>query len=290
MSSFMTFLFWCRDNFRSVINTGASTKDTSMHQLISIFLALASLLGISAEQNEIKTSSLPDALLYMGNPIPDPILMEFFGLAVLPGELEDVLDIPKSIEEYAQKQSCPEECEDPDYCPPKVSFEWEYIGSPYKDVHAVWAYWWEEGCMGKFTGILLLKRNGDALHIVDIIFGGDRHSSMIFNGHIHENMIVYSQGATTAAIVDIALEEHPELIEVYHKSSRNGICYGEAGYFGCFEMVANIDPSGKIKEIVRTGFTPCEGFEGKELEEIYRKDGFKGLALVLLDNEEEKGQ
>lgn len=249
-----------------------------MQLLICFFLAFAPLLTLSAEQSESKSASLPEALLFRGKPIPDPILEDFFGLAVIGvGETVETLDLLKCLE----KQDCSHQL-------PEVSYEWEYLGSPCKDVYAVWAYYWEQGCMGKFSGILLLKRLGDTLQIVDTIYGGDRHSSMIFKEscHIHENMVVYSQGATTAAIVDIAREEHPELDELYNKSSKNGICYGEAGYFGYFDRVARIDPNGKIKEIVLTGFTPAEGGNRKDLAEIYRKEGFKGLALVLLDHHE----
>ncbi|WP_068469873.1 hypothetical protein [Candidatus Protochlamydia phocaeensis] len=260
------------------------------------FLLLASIpfLGFCEEEIPPSQSSLPGQLLYQGKPIPDAILEDFFGFAVAGfGEPSLELDIPASLAEYEEKLSAPadseEEIDSTDaYRPPKTVFEWEYIGSIHNDFHVVRAYTWETGCLGKFTGLLILKREGDTLKIADTIYGGDRHSSMIFEGDaiIRENMILYHQAATSGNVVDKAMELYPEIEEVYLTSSSKKMCYGEAGYYGSFEKAAEISPDGKVVSIDILQFSPCEGSEHEE--KLYEEGGLKALALDLLVDEDEK--
>jgi hypothetical protein len=231
-------------------------------------------------------------LLFESKPIPDAILEDFFGTAVVGfGAPNLELDILKSLTEYEQNKTnaadTPDEGLDSEECyKPQTVFEWEYVGSIHKSFHVVRAYTWEVGCLGKFTGILILKREGDIIQIVDIIYGGDRHSSMIFEGcRIQEDLVVYSQAVTSGNIVDEAIEQYPEIMEAYPKSPRKNICYGEAGYYGSFEKTAKISPDGKVRKINLIRFVPCVGSERDD--EIYAKGGLKAIALDLLSDEEE---
>lgn len=235
--------------------------------------------------------SLPEALLFEGKPIPDAILEDFFGTAVIGfGAPNLKLNLLKSLTEYDQKKTKASEISeglDSAGCyQPRTIFEWEYVGSIHKSFHVVRAYMWEVGCLGKFTGILILKREGNSIQIVDLIYGGDRHSSMIFEGcRIQEDLIVYSQGVTTGKIVDEAIAKYPEIMEACSKRPWKNICYGEAGYYGSFEKTAKISPDGKVREIHLIRFVPCESSEKDG--EIYAEGGLKAIALNLLSDEAE---
>lgn len=254
-----------------------------------IILASVLLLGFCAD-NRIPPSNLPIDLLYQRRPIPEPVLQWYFGGAIIGfGDIDSELDIPLAIAEYenalrTQKNYKVEFAEELDY-QPSISFEWEYIGSLYNVFHVVRAYWWESGCMGKFTGLLVLKREGDILKIEEIIYGGERHSSMIFEGStIENNTIFYSQGATTGSIMDIALELYPELAPIYEMSPKKNLCYGEACFYGWFDYSAQINPSGKLQEHKLLSYSAPEGC--KWVEELYQQDGLKAVALDLLSEEE----
>lgn len=215
--------------------------------------------------------ALSNPLFYGGNPIPEPILEDFFFNTAI----GDEFDIPERIVKETQELNSEDEYQ------PTIDFKWQYIGSLYNDFHVVRAYRWESGCLGKFSAILILKREGEILKIIDVVAGGDRHSSMICEDcQIHGNTIVFHQGATKGSIVDKALELYPEINEIYTASAKKGICYGEAGYFGEYKKAAEITPEGMTKEIILLEFSPCEGC--KEVEEIYERDGLKGVALDLL--------
>ncbi|PJD97918.1 MAG: hypothetical protein CK425_01970 [Parachlamydia sp.] len=248
-----------------------------------------SFTGCCDEQCHAKFP-LPDVFLFEGQPIPDAILENFFGTAVAGfGAPNLKLNILKSLAEYDQKKintsdTFDEGSESEGCYQPRTVFEWEYVGPIHKSFHVVRAYTWEVGCLGKFTGILILKREGNIIQIVDIIYGGDRHSSMIFEGcRIQEDLIVYSQAVTTGNIVDEAIAQHPEIMEICPKTHWKNICYGEAGYYGSFEKTAKISPEGKVRKIHLIRFIPCAGSEKDG--EIYAKGGLKAIALDLLADE-----
>ena len=228
---------------------------------------------------------IPSDLMYEGKSIPEDVLKNFFGLSIIGYFTPDLeLDLPSCFTKQIPSQ---ENLDDEEFTKVEVSFDWEYFGTLYQHFHAIRIYRWEAGCIGKFTGILLLKREGNKLRITDIIFGGDRHSSCIHEGSckIKGNKIHYSQGATTGSLVDQALQQFPDLDPFYNKSSKNGICYGEACATGYFEYEADINPEGEVKEIKLINFVACEGDD--EMSEAYQKGGLKAVALKLLEDKED---
>jgi hypothetical protein len=234
--------------------------------------------------NEVNSKScLPAALIYNKGPIPDIVLQDFLSWAIIGfGEPELELDIPKTLKEkMEQEKNKPEE----DWSS-EVIFEWQFIGTVNSEFHIVRVYRWEMGCLGKFTGFVILKREKDLLKIADIIYGGDRHSSMIHEDGIvlDGNKLKYSQGVTTYGFIDKALDLYPELADDFDKSSKKMLCYGEAGAFGCFEYEAEITPDGKVKEVKFLTYIPCEGCEEKE---IFKEGGLKAVAKYLLADQEE---
>lgn len=131
------------------------------------------------------------------------------------------------------------------------------------------------------SGLLILKRDAHLLKITDIIYGGDRHASSIFHAEIQGNKIVFLQDATTYSLVAEALEHHPDLQPLYHKSSKQRLCYGEACFTGTFKYMASVTPEGKIENTTLADFTPCEG--DQDTAETYLKGGLRAVALDLLE-------
>jgi hypothetical protein len=250
-----------------------------------IVLALLPFLVFGDETN-LSQISLPVDLQYEGKPIPTAILEDFFTTAVY-AESDFKLDIPKNIAAYEQKihavNHLEEKVESEECDELEVDCELDYLGTLYKKFHLIRAYAWPKGAMGKFTGILIFKREGDLLKIVDIIHGGDRHSSMITKSiQIQNNVIIFLQRTTTGMIVDEALKLYPELSDVRANSSNN-FGYGEACFYGSFDKAAEINSSGKVEKISIVKFYPCEGCQHEA--EIYEEGGLKALALYLLTDE-----
>lgn len=248
-----------------------------MKYLSQILLAGIACLALALEGLH---AAHPSDLCYEGRPIPDSVLDDFFSFAVIGfGDPPLELDLEKAFREKEREKKI-----EVSEFEPETIFEWQYIGTLYNIFSIVRVYTWEVGCLGKFTGFLILKREGNFLKISDIVYGGDRHSSMIHEGIsvLKGNTLHYSQGITTAAIVDIACEENPGFSIESYRSDNNSvcICYGEAGAFGSCKYSVEISPEGKASERKFISYAPCEGCP--DVEELYRKGGVKAVAEHLL--------
>jgi hypothetical protein len=252
-----------------------------MRLLFIIFLTFTPFTifpSIWAVQND----PLPEELLYDSKPIPNEILENFFGTIIIGfGTPNLTLALPKTLKNYETNSLQNTSPAPIDSYNPETIFEWKYVGTLYNKFLVIWAYSWEKGSHGKFTGLLILQREDDIFQIVDVIYGGSRHSSMIHeNCRIEDNQIIFQQGATTGHLVDEALKQYPELSQTFAATNTRNICYGEAGYCGIFKKLAEITPEGKVKEIKILEFSCCEGCP-KETE-LYNHGGIKALALDLL--------
>ena len=144
---------------------------------------------------------LPGDFLYQESPLPKHHLEEFFSDAtVCQPALPCTLDLA-----LCNNQTASHEQNNSEDFYPNIDREWSYIGSIGDQLHLVWAYYYEAGCWGKFTALLLVKREGSKLTITDILYGGDRHASMIHeNGiTIQGNTISYLQSITSMEFIDL---------------------------------------------------------------------------------------
>lgn len=231
-----------------------------MRIILFLFMTITSILH----------ANIPTDLCINGKPLHNEHIITFFSQAIL-GYWEPYyeFDLTDPLEEPVKH--------------PKIDFTWDYIGTVHNKYHVVKVYYWEDGCMGKYTGLLLLKREDNLLKITDIVLGGDRHSSCIRNGKVENSTLHYSQGITTGGIVDTALEMHPELQPLYEKSSKKATGYGEACAYGICKYMAAVSTEGKIIDRQLVTFHACEG--EIETDELYQKGGIKAVAIDLLERD-----
>jgi hypothetical protein len=240
--------------------------------LILIFVALSAAPGFCYDIPS-PLRPFPKDLLYQGKSIPEDLLEEFFvKILVGMGQPTLELDLAKSVAAHQRKilwgplHNLEIIFFDKDQIETYQThslFEWQYIGPIHKDFHVVRAYSWEEGCWGKFTGLLILKREGDRLKIIDIVDGSDRHSSQIFeNGCVIKgDRILYRKGATTGYLIDAGLIHYLKQVYDFEDDAILQGCHGEAGYCGELEKSAEIGPDGSVKTIDIIKFTPCEDYQ-----------------------------
>lgn len=234
---------------------------------------------------EVSHADLPHDFYYQDEPIPHSILQSFFSQAIVGfGNPRLELDLTEAckkdidiIDEDLNEQEENEE----EYTSIRTDFEWKYIGAIHPDLHIVWAYTWEVGCLGKFTGLLLLKRVKDQLHITDILYGGDRHANMIReNAEINGNAIFYTKHVTSADVIEIALRMYPDLQELYNSSSKNRIRCGEGAFEGAIHCKAIVQKEA-FSETLFLSFTPTDDHQIDDLSALH------SLALYLLSDEEQ---
>lgn len=173
---------------------------------------------------------------YNGNAIPDHCLESFFNGCLFN---EDELDLPNCFAEQSE-----------DY--PASTFEWEDVGMLFGNNHVIWMYRWEHDAMGKFSGILLIKREGEKLKLLDVVAMGDRHSSLITSCKIENDQIHYTQNATQESLFYQITKSIPELEP---HCIQAGLCSGEAGFVGRFKYIATITEEGIVTK------TECLHFE-----------------------------
>lgn len=215
--------------------------------------------------------ALPNDLMYEGKGIPDTFLCFYFGFP----EVSQELDLTNCL-----KEEPPITYDNDCWGPPNIDFKWDYLGTFPGNFHLIKTYYWEAGAMGKFTSLLLVKREGQHFKISDALYGGDRHASMIFSANIKDNKITYSQGATSLGLMEIAAELFPDIKQLYEKSSKTGLCWGEACYIGKFEYEVTVTPGGKFKNMELLSFSPGEGEPG--FLKGYTQKELRTFALELL--------
>jgi hypothetical protein len=132
----------------------------------------------------------------------------------------------------------------------RCTFSWSYVGTLSDDnTHIVYAHLWPERAWGQYSGLYVIRRTGNRVEMVTGIASGDRHSSGIIENswQLHDNQLTYNQSMTNYGFVDYLLDLFPDLKERVYKKSDEGLCYGEAGYFGDGTFKGTLGADGTLK-------------------------------------------
>lgn len=131
-------------------------------------------------------------------------------------------------------------------------FTWKHVGILPNGDHIVYAYYWPDGAMGKFSGLFVVKYDQDknTLYFVAEIAWGERHSSGVAETgwKLEGNTLTYSQHMSCHGFFDYMLDKYPNLWEYAQGKSRAGLCYGEFGYFGDGDFQVTINPDGTLQD------------------------------------------
>lgn len=127
-------------------------------------------------------------------------------------------------------------------------FNWKPIGVLPNGNQIVYVYYWPDGAMGKFSGLYVVRYFNNTLYFVAEIAWGERHSSGICEEdfQLNGNQLTYSRHMSSFQFFDYMLEIFPDLFELAEHKSREGLCYGEAGYLGFGTFKVDIAPDGKL--------------------------------------------
>lgn len=169
--------------------------------------------------------------------------------------------------------------EDPYHFPAEGDiFTWKSVGILPNGDHIVYAYYWPEGAMGKFSGLYVVRYANDTLSLIAEIAQGERHSSGVTeNGwKLADNVLTYCQHMSSHGFFDYMLDKYPNLFELAESKSREGLCYGEAGYLGYGEFQVTINPDGTLQDRRLISFSA--GIAGLEQEE--QQPAFGSLSIV----------
>ncbi len=257
----------------------------TLRSLIQYLIPCACLVTCfaCADEEDRSTATLPADFYYEGKPIHETYLEEWLspGLFRYLSEDEMMISLSEAVKEPDSVEQSDIDEEDFLWSNNEEIFEWNYLGAVPGGHHILRAYCWPRGAMGKFTAFFIVHRDGDRLVISDIIEGGDRHSSSIYGLKVEGNKVVYRRGASMAGFVERALTMFPELQPLYDRSSKTGLCYGEAGFMGVYEMAATISDKGEVLSDEVLMFYPAEGGEGSDTTPV-KPAGIKAYALEML--------
>lgn len=253
-----------------------------LHKTISFTLSTALIIGLipgctSQKKEHIEQHSkqkLPKDLLFRGKPISNAIMS---CLLCLGGPGPTIKGI--NIDEYAQLEKNGE-ITDPNK--EGSTFHWSYVGVLSQEYHVIDAYEWPEGAMGKFTCQSILKRDGNNLKVVESIYGGDRHSSMLQGSNIVDsNSLIYTQNMTPGWLYEKIMEQYPELKQLSANKSQKGLFFGEADYIGLATFKVTFNPEKGI-ETQLVSFTSASGNTLDGIQEIVQtEDDARPAALSL---------
>lgn len=167
-------------------------------------------------------------------------------------------------------------------------FNWFHVGSLGNGMQIVYGYLWPQGAMAKFSGLFVVKQEGYKLSVVSEIAGGTRHSSMVSRDGwtLNKNKLTFRQGMPLSYFVNFILEERPELTHLFEHKTMDGLCEGEACYFGVATLRVRIMPDGKPAPIKLVNFTLALSFDeqrGKEYCQSMRNNSPKPASLNLSD-------
>lgn len=210
---------------------------------IIVFLILSLTPGCTQKKthHHPKKKSLPQDLLYRGKPLSNATMSAVLGLGgsgYICREGHDIAQLEEAKEKrtFTSKGGFEEDV-----------FEWDYIGTLSNGNHIVYGYDWPKRAMGKFSGLSIVKRTGNNLILVDDIWGGDRHSSLVHAGEFHDNRLTYRQHMTDGGLVDLLLYYHPGLKNWARGKAYWNVRYGEVDYLGTALFQVTFTPEGEVE-------------------------------------------
>ncbi len=243
-----------------------------MSKFFNLISHLKAVIALAAFCFCTAHAQLPEDFLYQGNPIPEDCLARFFCDASVAAR-----DFPIELELQRQAPPAEHKVANEYYIPP-IHREWSYCGSIGNNLHLVWTYYWEQGAMGKFSSLLLVKRDNGKLVILDILFGGDRHASMLGKSiTIKGHTLVYTKSVTSMEFMHLVTKLYPDFETYFKRSSKYGLAYGEACFWGSCEFQVNVSLDDKFSEPIFISFYPAE--EGPVPCREYSKAELKELAM-----------
>lgn len=210
----------------------------------SIVLTILVSLGILATSVLYKKTTKNTQEQHSINPEIPSLLVEKLLIRHLLGSPE------ATIEATLASNEKPEEDPYHFHCQGDI-FTWKHVGTLPNGNQIVYAYYWPDGAMGKFSGLYVVKYDKDkeTLHFVTEIAWGERHSSGVAETgwQLDGSTLTYSHHMSCYGFLDYMLDNYPNLYELAQDKSRQGLCYGESGYLGYGDFKVTVNPDGTLQ-------------------------------------------
>lgn len=232
---------------------------------ISIFVVIITSIGILTSsilyKKRVTNVSKDTEAKIINNPAIPSLLAEKLIIRYLLGALDSETEATLAPDEKPEK--------DPFHFHSEGDiFTWKLVGTLPNGDHIVYAYYWPDDAMGKFSGLYVVRydQGQETLRFINEIAWGERHSSGICEEDckLDGNQLTYARHMSSYQFFDYMLEIFPDLFELAEHKSREGLCYGESGYLGWGTFKVDIGPDGKLTNEQLLSFNAAVGGLGQE--------------------------